>query len=103
MATALRTIALKEGYTPECLYQEVRVCSAFTEHPATRLRLRASVEHSRSCPIPALRAAEASARKTSLDDFGRELLTGLPNAPPEFQKREFIAADLTVRGLRNAS
>jgi hypothetical protein len=63
MAEALRTTALKEGWSPECVYQEVRVCTAFTEHPGTCLRMRANEKHSRSACIPALRAADASARK----------------------------------------
>eukprot|EP00969_Alexandrium_andersonii_P091788 4051411-Alexandrium_andersonii.AAC.1 len=102
MAKALHTIALQEGWSNECIYQEVKVCTAFTEHPATRLVLRAADSHGRTPCIAALRAAEASARKTSLDEFGTSLLTKSPGAPDAFKERLFIAADATVRGLRDA-
>ena len=102
MAKALHTIALQEGWSNECVYQEVKVCTAFTEHPGTRLVLRTTDSHGRTPCIAALRAAEASARKTSLDEFGTSLLTRSRGAPAAFKDRLFIAADATVRGLRDA-
>lgn len=103
LAKGIAAIAVKEGWHPECLYQELKVCASFPEHPATRLKVRKTNLHKRSCGIPCLRAADASARKTSLDQYGTSLLTETKNLPdPIFKKRQFIASDATVRGIRNA-
>ena len=102
-ADAITAIATREGWHRECLYQELKCCTAFTENPATKLKERVSDLHARACNIPCLRAADASARKTSLDGYGTHLLTDGRDSPPEFHDRSFIAGDCTVRCIRNSS
>ena len=82
LAAAITAIAAREGWHGECLYQEVKCCAAFTENPGTRLKERLSDLHTRAPNIPCLRAADASARKTSLDGYGTYLLTESPEPPP---------------------
>ena len=70
IAEAILAISLAEGWHPECLAQEVVANAAFCENPATRLKVHREETHGRCPPVPCLRAASQSARKSSLKAYG---------------------------------
>ena len=99
---AVSAVALREGWQDECLYQELEVCGSFCEHAATRLKVRVGDTHGRIPGIAGLTLADASARKTSLDEQGTRWLIGRPNSPAAWKPHEIIASDGTIAGVRGA-
>ena len=55
--------------------------------------------HARAPNIPFLMGAGGSARKSSMTDYGTDLLTTNAAAPDEFKQRQFLAQDSTLRGI----
>ena len=100
VAKAITTVAARNGWHAECLAQEVVASAAFCEHPGTRLKAHMSEWHSRSPCIAYLRGASMSARKSSLKTYGDDLVFKNPASPQNFKDRAFIAADSTLRALR---
>ena len=101
-ASAIETIALAQGWNPECLQACLMCNTAFLENHKTSLSLDAFSTHSVSPNIPVFIAAMSSARKSSLIHYTNQtLLAGNPHAPPCFLCKDIYFNDATLKGIRN--
>ena len=99
VAKGTEALSSKEGWHEEATLQEIKATVAFCEHPGTRLKVQSTDMHARAPNIPFLMGAGGSARKSSMTDYGTDLLTTNAAAPDEFKQRQFLAQDSTLRGI----
>ena len=99
----LKTIALRQGWNPECLGACLQSNMGFLEHEETRLSLSTQSLHSVTPNVPILIAANSSARKSSLITYTNKLLHH-ENSPCEGLRtgKGVIMQDATMKGIRQA-
>ena len=97
----VKTVALAQGWSPECLAACLLSDLAFLEHPQTRLALSPGALHTVSPNIPIVIGASSSARKSSLIKFTTDLLVA--GSPCDgFATRNIFLVDATLKGIRNS-
>ena len=96
---AINTVALREGWQPECLLQEILTNIGWLEHHRTRLKLTLEEEHARSPNIPHFMGGDPSSRKSSKKEFAARLLD-CGECPDELRNGWCTCADGTIKGVR---
>ena len=102
IAMVVKTIAVAEGWSPECLAACLLSNMAFLEHQRTRLAVQSSAIHAVSPNIPIVIGASSSARKSSLLKFTTDLLVTEDCPCDGIASRSVFLVDATLRGIRNA-
>ena len=84
---AIECVSVANGWSPECLNLALFSNASFLAHPKTRLRDKECAEHSVNTDVAVAVSLPVSAKKSSMEDMCKKLVTGHKHADKRMVNR----------------